>query len=134
MKGTFTRSYRSQNGNTVFVYGISGSEEELAQYKTIQGENHRVDDETGAPLWFTTRFAGDSAKMIITQNGNVIADMAEFDKAKSLVEQYGGNLGDALAQSVVGKLLGGQSVASPAPEAQAEEAPAESAEKPLDEV
>lgn len=114
MKGTFVRQYRSAAGNPVFVYSLTGSDSELAQYKTIQGENHRVDDETGKALYFTTRFGGNSANIIITQNERVVLDMSEFDKANSLVSQYGGNLGQALAEATVGNLLGITPASAPA--------------------
>ncbi len=133
MKARFQRNYRSQNtGTPTFVYSVSGTEAEIAQYKTAQGDFLRTDDESGAPLWFTTRYAGDVVNLIITQAGNVIADMSEFDKANSLVEQYGGNLGEKLAEGLVGKLLGGSAPASSS--APAESEPAEQDESKLDDM
>ena len=108
MKITSTRSYTSKNGNKVFVYSVSGTKEELAKFKSAMGDNYRQ-AEDGTPLWFTTRSAGNSAELIITPNGKVIADMSAFDQAASLAKQYGGNLGDALAKAAVDQLLKGTS-------------------------
>lgn len=106
MKATYRRPYKSKNGNTVFVYGVSGTATELEAFEKAQGTFHRVDETTGEPLWFTTRAVGDSANLIITSNNKVVPDMSEFDKADSLARQYGGNLGDQLAKAAAERLLG----------------------------
>ena len=100
------RSYRSKNGNATFVYAVSGTETQLEAYAEAQGEYLRVDDETGEPLWFTTRCIGPAGKLIITTNGNVVADTSAFDQAASLAEQYGGNFGQALANQAAQSILG----------------------------
>ena len=114
MKIKLMRSYKSKKGNTVFVYGVTGSPEQLAAYKKAQGENHR-EDESGNALWFTTRCVGKSGTLIITTNGKVVPDMSAFDQAASIAAQYGGNFGEALAKQAAAELLGGGSTVS-APE------------------
>ena len=112
-----TRSYKSKKGNTVFVYTVNGSEQELADFATAQADNHRVDETTGKALWFTTRCIGDNGKLLITSNGNVVADMSEYDQHASLAAQYGGNLGEQLAKSAAARLLGeSEPVANPVPD------------------
>lgn len=107
MKGKFLRSYRkASSGNNVFVYTVTGTEEQLAQYKEIQKENYVEDDKTGKPLWFSTRYYGDNIDLVITAKGNVVPDTSEFDKAASLASQYGGNLGTEIAKIAAGNLLG----------------------------
>lgn len=106
MKIKLIRSYKSKQGNTVFVYGVSGTASQLEAFEKAQGANHRVDESTGTPLWFTTRCVGDDGTLIITSNGKVVPDMSEFDKADSLAKQYGGNLGEQLAKAAAEKLLG----------------------------
>lgn len=106
MNVNLKRSYKSKNGNVVFVYEVSGSKSELEAYAEAQGEHHVEDTETGKPLWFTTRCVGQTGKLLITTNGNVVPDMSEFDQAASLAAQYGGNLGQALANGFAQKLLG----------------------------
>tara|TARA_R110002126_G_scaffold276162_3_gene421701 strand:+ start:1942 stop:2298 length:357 start_codon:yes stop_codon:yes gene_type:complete len=101
------RDYVSKKGNDTFVYEVSGDKTAMAAYKKAQGEYYREDDKTGVALWFTTRFIGDSGKLIITTNGNVVADMSEFRKAESLSSQYGGNLGQELARTAAASLFGG---------------------------
>jgi hypothetical protein len=100
------RSYKSKNGNTVFVYAVSGTEKQLADYKEKSGEFYREDDK-GQALWFTTRCVGITGKLIITSNGKIVPDMSEFDQAASIAQQYGGNFGQALANLAASKLVGG---------------------------
>ena len=109
------RSYRSKNGNVTFVYAVSGTASELKAYADAQGEFHRTDKDTNEPLWFTTRCIGDSGKLIVSSEGKVYPDMSEFDQLASIVEQYGGNLGDHLAATAAAKLLGGKSAPAIAP-------------------
>jgi len=119
MKIKLSRSYTSKQGNKVFVYSVSGTEAQLEEFKTAQGDNHRVDDKTGEPLWFTTRCVGNSGTLIITTNGKVVPDMSAFDQAASLAKQYGGNLGQELAKAAAAQLIGG-GVNTPAPVAKSE--------------
>lgn len=101
------RTYRKAGtGNPVFVYGVSGTDAQLEEYKSAQGENLREDDKTGQPLFFTTRFVGKSANLIITSKGGVVADTSAFDQAASIAAQYGGNLGQELAKTAAANLLG----------------------------
>ncbi len=108
---TFARSYKKapknpgERARVVFVYNVHGSEAELKQFETAQGEHLRKDDED-KPIFHTTRFVGDRSGLLITKNNHVIPDTTEFDKAESMVNQYGGNLGDALAQQLARKLTG----------------------------
>jgi len=111
MEINYARTYKSAKGNTVFVYTVTGNATELAAYEKVQGSYHRVDPKTGETLWFTTRFVGESGSLIITDNNKVVADMSEFDKQASLVQQYGGNLGDHLAKSAAEKLMSSKSSA-----------------------
>lgn len=105
MKVKFLSSYRSQKGNTVFRYAVSGTPEQIEAYKNAQGENFREDD-SGTPLWFTTRFVGNNGTLIITTNGKIVPDMSAFEKADSLAKQFGGNLGQELAKAAAAELLG----------------------------
>lgn len=110
------RSYtKPGTGNTVFVYTVSGTPEEIARYKEVQGANYK-EDENGNPLFFTTNFAGDSCDLIITQKNKVIADMSDFAAAASLSKQFGGNLGQELARAAAEKLLGNKSTAQSVPQ------------------
>ena len=107
MKIKLSRSYTSKQGNKVFVYTVAGTEAQLEEFKSVQGDNHRTDDKTGEPLWFTTRCVGNSGTLIITTNGKVVPDMSAFDQAASLAKQYGGNLGEELAKAAAAQLIGG---------------------------
>lgn len=106
------RSYKSKNGNRTFVYAVSGKPSDIEAYKEAQGEFYREDDKTNNPLWFTTKCIGKNGTLIITDNGNVVPDMSEYDEAASLVEQYGGNLGEMLAREAAQRLLGGRRLSS----------------------
>lgn len=109
MKVKLMRSYRSKNGNTTFVYAVSGSAADLEAFKAAQGEFYREDDK-GVALWFTTRCIGQTGKLIITTNGNIVPDMSQFDQAASLAKQYGGDLGQELAKAAAAQLLGGHGI------------------------
>jgi len=115
MKIKFLRSYRSKNGNTTFVYIVSGSNDQLAEFKEIQGDYFRESDD-GKALWFTTRYCGDSVSLVLTggDNPRYIPDMSAFEKAASLSKQFGGDLGQELAKQAAADLLGGNSAAQPA--------------------
>lgn len=99
------RSYTSKNGNKTFVYSVAGTPDQIEKYKAIQGDNFR-EAEDGTPLWFTTRCIGSSGTLIITTNNRIVPDMSEYDQAASLASQYGGNLGQALANAAAEKLMG----------------------------
>jgi hypothetical protein len=106
MKIKFKRAYtKSETGNKVFVYGVSGTNEELAKYHELQGENYK-EDVDGTPLFFTTRSCGQGCDLIITTNNRIIPDMSAFDAAASLAKQYGGNLGEELAKAAAAQLTG----------------------------
>lgn len=111
MKATFLRNYRKQeSGNLVFVYKVTGSKEDLAKYKTAQGEYHTVDKKDGV-LYFSPQFVGPEVELLITSKGKVVADMSKFDMAQSLAEQYKGTeLGSEIAKQAVAMLLGNMSV------------------------
>jgi len=119
MNVSLQRSYRSKNGNPTFVYKVSGKSEDLAAYKSAQGEFYREDETTGDALWFTTRCIGQSGKLIITTNGNIVPDMSAFDQASSIAAQYGGNFGQELARQAAQGILNPGHVAGP-PAAQAD--------------
>ena len=105
MKIKLQRSYRSKNGNAVFVYTVSGNSSDLEAFRTAQGEYYKEDD-NGNPLWFTTRCVGQTGTLIITTNGNIVPDMSAFDQAASLAAQYGGNFGQTLAESLARSIVG----------------------------
>ena len=92
MKAQFSNVYtkRSPKGNVidVFVYHVSGTDEELNNYKDAQGANYREEESTGKPLFFMTQFVGEEANVLITSNGRIVADTSAFKKAKSLANQY----------------------------------------------
>lgn len=125
MKVTMQRSYKSKNGNRTFVYTVTGSNAEMEAYKEAQGEYYREDEKTNQVLWFTTKCIGKTGTLLITDNGNIVPDMSEFDEAASLAQQYGGNLGEMLAREAAQRLLGGRSLSS-------SKATAKQAEKPQD--
>ena len=106
------RSYKSKNGNRTFVYTVSGKPSDIEAYREAQGEFYREDDKTNNPLWFTTKCIGKTGTLIITDNGNIVPDMSEFDEAASLAQQYGGNLGEMLAREAAQRLLGGRRLSS----------------------
>lgn len=83
-------SYRKPvTGTKVFRFNVFGNETELQEFETAQGDNYRIDEQTGKPMWFTTRYVGDNINLVITKDNNVVADDTEMSKLQSLVEQFG---------------------------------------------
>lgn len=112
MKASLLRSYKSKNGNVVFVYKVTGKAADLATFQEAQGEFY-VEDPTNGPLWFTTKCVGQECPLLITTNGRVCADTSAFDQAASLAAQYGGNLGQELAKHAAAMLLGNKPITTP---------------------
>jgi hypothetical protein len=110
LQAKFKSSYRKMDKNqkptTVFVHTVTGNKEQLAKYKTAQGEFYKEDPD-GTVLWFTTRYQGDSVSLNISaKSGKVVADNTEQDKMNSLIDQNKGALGDALARIYAEKVMG----------------------------
>jgi hypothetical protein len=80
---------RAKNGTLVdvFVYAVAGTKSELADYKKAKGEDYREDKETGEPLFYSLNYVGEQCPLIITTNGNVVADTSAMRKARNLVDQ-----------------------------------------------
>lgn len=90
LQGKLVNSYRkADTGNRVFTYQVSGTPEEIKDYEAAVNENLVLEETTGKPLYFTTRYVADTIKLVITRNGNVVTDDTELGKLQSLVEQYG---------------------------------------------
>jgi len=100
IKATYLRKYRTQptkvDGITtkpsvlVFVYAIKGTPEQLAKFKAVKGENYREDKDTKDALFFSQRFAGVEAEIILNKKetdwniGN-----EEMELLANLTAQYG---------------------------------------------
>lgn len=123
MKVTLQRSYMSKNGNRTFTYAVTGSNAEMEAYKEAQGEYYTEDRKTQEVLWFTTKCIGKTGTLLITDKGNIVPDMSEFDEAASLAQQYGGNLGEMLAREAAQRLLGRRTLSSSKPAAKQPEEP-----------
>ena len=89
MKINYLNSYPKRGKNNkmvdVFVYGVDGTDEQLAEYKRVKAEQYREDKDTGVPLFFSLNYVGEICPLIITTNGNVVADTSVMRKAANLV-------------------------------------------------
>jgi len=47
-----------KNSSIIFVYQITGTDKELAEFKANQGSNYREDESTGTPLFFSANRPG----------------------------------------------------------------------------
>lgn len=100
-------NYRSKNGHDVFRYLVSGTPAELAAYKAAveeDGDFYR-EDEKGTPLFFTINYSGDVVNLIITTNGNVVADNSDIVKLESMVAQSSGQIQQELAKLAAAKIM-----------------------------
>jgi hypothetical protein len=100
LKAKFHGNYRKSttvNGVptvlTVFRYTVDGSEKELQQYEEIQGDNFKIEDKTGKPLYFTTRYVADNVELVISENSDgdkrIVVDDSEYAKLQSIIDTYG---------------------------------------------
>lgn len=86
-------NYRKKvTGTLVFRFQVNGTAEEIEQYKTIMGDNLVLDETTGKPLYFTTRYVSDNVKLLVTSENKVVVDDTEIAKLQSLVETYGADV------------------------------------------
>lgn len=80
--------YTKAGGNPVFVYVLTGTKEELAEYKTLQATNYREND-AKEPLFFTSRPAniGDTVAKTNTNRFTIQRDLeaevASIETAKN---------------------------------------------------
>ena len=128
MKIKLLSSYRNANGTIVFVYKVSGSKSQMTQYIESQGEYLKYEDgdDTKAPLYFDTKYAGESGSLIVTQSGRAIVDRTEESKIMSLMEQHKGTaLGDALAAQIAAKMMKELGAKAPAAEKATKDVPTE---------
>lgn len=96
---------KNGKGIVMFRYSVSGSAEEINQYKAAQGDYYRENEE-GTPLYFTPNYVGDNGSLGITAKGKVYADTSAFDKLNSMVSRYPGVLGQEIAKLGAAQLLG----------------------------
>lgn len=108
-------NYRNKKGTRVFRYCVKGSADAMKAYESAQGEYYIVDAVSGESLYFTPRFAGKNATLIVTEEGKVYVDMSELEEQASLIEQFGGNLGQAIANETAKAFVHGKSATATAP-------------------
>lgn len=56
MEAIFLKSYNKSNGKTIFIYSLTGTEEELIDYKSTAGVYYRTEDDK--PLFYTPFYLG----------------------------------------------------------------------------
>lgn len=115
MKIKFLRGYVSKNGNPTFVHSVHGTDEQLAQYKEVLGENFREDEESGLPLFFDNERRPDDTVLALRKDGKkfyaqtelVSARVqAQIDKLEALNHMFnkGTNLNPRLLATLSGAL------------------------------
>jgi len=91
MKAKFASNYKKADNNggyrNVFVYTISGTQDEIASYQDAAGVNYR-ENENGQPLFFSNTFAGTTVSLIQTQAGRYIIDTAAFAQAEGMLTNF----------------------------------------------
>lgn len=100
MKIKFISQYRKRggDGSVNFVYGVTGTPEQLAAYKAHKGEHYRElkADEAGmvkgTPLFYSKRFIGNEGKIMETSDKRWVLDTTEADKLINMVAQCNGNV------------------------------------------
>ena len=133
----FLRVGRSAAGKDLFIYTLKGTQAELAEFQSDKGEYARVDNATGAPLYFSTQIipVDNGTPILKSTNGNWYPDNSAFVVAKAKTEAGGGNLGAALANEYAKQIVAASPfraiqsgrVEAPAPELEEEEEVVEAA-------
>ena len=134
IKIQFLSQYKNKNGKTVFRYKLVANEEALDAYVEAQQEGLTIRDDEGNLIYLTTRFAGKTNTLVVTENGKIYVDNSELEQMASIVDQVGGKLGEAMAQEIARKLVANQGVAMNTGSAVAkaeEEEPAEDNQPPV---
>jgi len=92
LKAKFKNMYRTKSGHQMFVYNVTGTAAELAQFEEAQGEHFVKDEVTSHPLYFSSRMLSYDRKaaveLMITTAGKVVVDETDkvFDRAMRLDE------------------------------------------------
>ena len=110
MRAKLKNSYKKvgTNGtvNTIFVYRVNGSEDEVLKYQELrEAEGYYTEDEDGTPLYFTNRYYGDNIQLMVTTNDNIVVDTTLFDKVQSLADNNP-FMREQLAAQMATQLLG----------------------------
>ena len=117
LKGKFEGQYRNANGTLVFKYGVSGKSDSVEAYEGSKGDYLRHSDQSGNPLFFTTRYTGDNIKLTVTSEGEWIVDTSDIDKMTSLAEQNP-MLKEAIANRLLDSIMKASGVSAPQPVAE----------------
>jgi hypothetical protein len=106
LKATYKSTF-PHKGNERHVYVMSGTPEELAEFKANQGGYYTEDTETGVPLFYTNfRSIMDEAVLKFSErSGNYNFDEKELQGAISKVNSIGGAVGQAMAVQLGTALL-----------------------------
>ena len=66
-----------------------------------------MEDDKSNPLFFTSRYVGESCPLVANHEGTgFYPDTTEMDKQAAMVQQFGGNLGQALAAQIAASVAG----------------------------
>lgn len=93
MKAKLKSFYRKDAFTKVFVFTVSGSDEELADYKSVKGNYYREDSTTKEPLFFSSSTngvtLGGSIELIKNYDGNdyIVDNTANEIQREMQIEQ-----------------------------------------------
>lgn len=99
-----------QARKTIFVYGVTGTTEELEQFSGIQGSflKHIDDDVTKPYCWFSPNFLGNIVTLKFSRDGKAVyGDDSAKLKVINVIQTWGPIVGTAMGTAVANKLLEG---------------------------
>lgn len=106
LKNSYKKAGSNGTVNTIFVYRINGTEDEVLKYQELrEAEGYYTEDEDGTPLYFTNRYYGDNIQLMVTTNDNIVVDTTLFDKVQSLADNNP-FMREQLAAQMAAQLLG----------------------------
>lgn len=115
MKGKLFDMYVSKQGNDVFKYEVTGTPEEIAQFKSVYPVDY-VRENTTNPIYFSTRNGGKNVELTITKNSNkviiksnvgergILSQIKDADRSGNTL--YAQAMAQGLAQITLAKMLG----------------------------
>ncbi len=96
--GNWIETYKNKDGKNMFVYVVTGNENELVDFVNKQGQHHRTTPD-GRTKFYTSFYGGKRGALLLNKaKDKYFFDTSKFDEISSFCEPYGGNVHLVLAE------------------------------------
>jgi len=92
LKGTYLDQYvnnKTSAKNLVFIYLVSGNQQELEEFDIAQGSHLKFQEGTGKRMFYTTQGGAPHVDLTIGNDGNVYIDKSEDKRQAAEAEAAG---------------------------------------------